>query len=133
ATANGTALAGPDYTTSTNTLTFNPNETTKTITVPIVDNSVNELDETFTLTLSNPTDATLGTVPTTTTTITDTLGSSVTTILPPNVENLTLYNTLPAGFVNTNGTGNSLNNIITGTIVDNVLNGEGGNDTLNGG
>ncbi|MFM6374429.1 MAG: Calx-beta domain-containing protein, partial [Microcystis panniformis] len=133
ATANGTALAGPDYTTSTNTLTFNPNETTKTITVPIVDNSVNELDETFTLTLSNPTDATLGTVPTTTTTITDTLGSSsVTTILPPNVENLTLYNTLPAGFVNTNGTGNSLNNIITGTIVDNVLNGEGGNDTLNG-
>ena len=133
ATANGTALAD-DYTTAIGTLTFNPNETTKTITVPILDNSVNELDETFTLTLSNPTDATLGTVPTTTTTITDTLGSSVTTILPPNVENLTLYNSpFSGGFVNTDGTGNGSNNIITGTTVDNVLNGEGGNDTLNGG
>ncbi|WP_375328120.1 Calx-beta domain-containing protein [Microcystis sp. BLCC-F210] len=134
ATANGTALAGSDYTTSIGTLTFNPTETTKTITVPILDNSVNELNETFTLTLSNPTNATLGTVPTTTTTITDTLGSSVTTILPPNVENLTLYNSpFSGGFVNTDGTGNGSNNIITGTTVDNVLNGEGGNDTLNGG
>lgn len=137
ATANGTALAGPDYTTSTNTLTFNPNETTKTITVPIVDNSVNELDETFTLTLSNPTNATLGTVPTTTTTITDTLGSSVTTILPPNVENLTL-DPLNSGFFNPmpiiNGTGNNSDNRITGSAFkNNVLNGEGGNDTLNGG
>ena len=99
-----------------------------------MNNSVNEPDETFTLTLSNPTNATLGTNATTTT-ITDTLQSSVTTTLTlyPNVENLTLYNTLPAGFVNTNGTGNASNNIITGTTVNNVLNGEGGNDTLNGG
>ena len=134
ATADGSALASSDYTTSTDTLTFNPNETTKTFTVPIVNNSVNEPDETFTLTLSNPTNATLGTNATTTT-ITDTLQSSVTTTLTlyPNVENLTLYNTLPAGFVNTNGTGNASNNIITGTTVNNVLNGEGGNDTLNGG
>jgi Ca2+-binding RTX toxin-like protein len=133
ATADGAALAGSDYTNSTDTLTFKPNETTKTFTVPILNDSINEPDETFTLTLSNATNATLGTISTTTITITDTLRSSVTTILPPNVENLTLYNTLPAGFVNTNGTGNSSNNIITGTTVNNVLNGEGGNDTLNSG
>jgi hypothetical protein len=136
ATADGAALAGSDYTNtnSTDDLTFEPNETTKTFTVPILNDSINEPDETFTLTLSNATNATLGTNATTTTTITDTLGSSVTTILPTNVENLTLYNSpFSGGFVNTNGTGNSSNNIITGTTVNNVLNGEGGNDTLNGG
>jgi Ca2+-binding RTX toxin-like protein len=134
ATANGTALGSSDYTTSAGTLTFNPNETTKTITIPILNDSSNEPDETFTLTLSNPTNATLGTNATTTTTITDTLrSSSVNTTLPTNVENLTLYNAASSGgFVDTNGTGNVSDNIITGTIVNNVLNGEGGNDTLNG-
>ena len=135
ATANVTALAGSDYTGTNGTLTFLPNQTTQTITVPILNDSVNEPDETFTLTLSNPTTySTLDTNATTTTTITDTLrSSSVNTTLPTNVENLTLYNAASSGgFVNTNGTGNGSNNIITGTIVNNVLNGEGGNDTLNG-
>ena len=138
ATANRTALAGSDYTTSTGNLTFNPNETTKTITVPILNDSVNEPDETFALTLSNATNATLGTISTTTTTITDTLRSLLEeTTLPLNVENLTL-DPLNSGFFNpfptVNGTGNNSDNRITGAAFkNNVLNGEGGNDTLNGG
>ena len=138
ATADGSALASSDYTTSTDTLTFNPNETTKTITIPILNDSSNEPDETFTLTLSNATNATLGTISTTTTTITDTLRSSLKdTTLPLNVENLTL-DPLNSGFFNpfptVNGTGNNSDNRITGAAFkNNVLNGEGGNDTLNGG
>ena len=61
ATANGTASAGSDYTSTSGTLTFAAGTTTRTITVPIADDAVNESDETFTVTLSNPSGATLGT------------------------------------------------------------------------
>lgn len=37
ATANGTAIAGPDYVATSGTLTFNPGETTRTISVAVVD------------------------------------------------------------------------------------------------
>ena len=60
ATASGTATSGTDFTAVSNTLTFEANETTKTVTVPTTDDSVDEPNETFTLTLSNPTNATLG-------------------------------------------------------------------------
>ena len=60
-TANGTASAGSDYTSTSGTLTFATGTTTRTITVPIADDAVNESDETFTVTLSNPSGATLGT------------------------------------------------------------------------
>ncbi len=59
---------------------------------------------------------------------TDRIDSSVTTTLGANVENLTLTGTAAI-----NGTGNTLNNIITGNSGANVLNGGAGNDTLNGG
>ncbi|MFS0513309.1 S8 family serine peptidase, partial [Nostoc sp. UIC 10607] len=59
---------------------------------------------------------------------TDTLRSSVTSTLGANVENLTLTGTAAI-----NGTGNSLNNVITGNSGNNNLNGGAGNDTLNGG
>ena len=58
----------------------------------------------------------------------DHVNSKVTYILPVNVENLTLTGTSAI-----NGTGNSLNNIITGNNAANQLNGDAGNDTLNGG
>ncbi len=54
ATANGSALAGSDYTTTSGTLTFTPPTSTQTISVPIVGDLVNEPTETFTVVLSSP-------------------------------------------------------------------------------
>ena len=59
ATSDGTATAGSDYTSTSGTLTFSSNETTKTVSVPILDDTVEDHGETFTLTLSNPTGALL--------------------------------------------------------------------------
>ncbi|MCZ8024957.1 MAG: FG-GAP-like repeat-containing protein, partial [Microcystis sp. LE19-10.1B] len=54
ATANGTATAGTDYTAiPPTTLTFNPGETSKTITVAVNGDNQVELNETFFLNLSN--------------------------------------------------------------------------------
>jgi uncharacterized repeat protein (TIGR01451 family) len=53
ATADGTAIAGSDYTARTGTLTFNPTDTTLTISVPITTDTTFETDETYTVNLSN--------------------------------------------------------------------------------
>jgi hypothetical protein len=53
ATANGTAIAGQDYTSTSGTLTFGAGETSKTIQIPITDDSTTESDETFTISLSD--------------------------------------------------------------------------------
>lgn len=60
ATNNGTAIAANDYTPVNGTLTFNLNETSKTFSVPILDDTAQEAAETINLVLSNPTNATLG-------------------------------------------------------------------------
>ena len=60
ATSDGTATAGSDYTAESGTLTFAANETSNTVSVATTDDSVDEDDETFTLTLSSPANATLG-------------------------------------------------------------------------
>ena len=54
ATSNGTATAGSDYTSTSGRLTFGPLETSKTVSVPVLDDAVDEGSETMTLTLSNP-------------------------------------------------------------------------------
>lgn len=59
ATADGTALAGSDYTATSGTLTFLPGDLSKAVTLAIAGDLVNEGNETFTLTLSAPTNATL--------------------------------------------------------------------------
>ena len=56
-TQNGTATAGSDYTSTSGTLTFAPGEDKKTVSVPILDDAVEDNGETFTLVLSNPSGA----------------------------------------------------------------------------
>jgi hypothetical protein len=56
-----TATPGDDYTDVNGTLTFNPGQVSQTFEVPIIDdNLANEADEQVQLTLSNPSNATLG-------------------------------------------------------------------------
>ena len=59
---------------------------------------------------------------------TDSVQSSITHTLWANVENLTLTG---SGVIN--GTGNTLNNLITGNGAANLIDGGNGNDSLNGG
>ena len=61
ATADQSAQAGTDYTSTQGTLTFAPGETTKTITVPVLGDNALESNERFVVQLSNPTNATLAT------------------------------------------------------------------------
>ena len=60
-TANVTATAGEDYTANTGTLTFNPGDTTKSVTVAITDDDIDEDNESFKVTLSDPVNATVPT------------------------------------------------------------------------
>ncbi|TRT82442.1 MAG: aggregation factor core protein MAFp3, isoform C, partial [Microcystis aeruginosa Ma_AC_P_19900807_S299] len=70
--SNGSAIAGDDYTNTPITVTFANGQTSKTVTIPITDDSIYELTETVNLTISNPTGgATLGTQQTATLSIID--------------------------------------------------------------
>ena len=72
ASANGSATAGSDYTTVDQTVSFAAGETSKTVTVPIIDDSVVESSETVLLSLSSPSSgATLGSPSSATLTIVD--------------------------------------------------------------
>jgi len=52
--ANGLAIGGSDFNSATQTISFGANETSKTVTVPIIEDSVVEGNENLTLTLANP-------------------------------------------------------------------------------
>ena len=60
ATRDGTAKAGEDYTAQSGTLTFAPDDTEKTVSVPILDDALDEGSETFTLRLTNANGARIG-------------------------------------------------------------------------
>ncbi len=61
ATRDGTAVAGEDYGAASGTLTFAPGETSRTVPVPLLDDGLPEPAETFAVTLSSPTNATIAT------------------------------------------------------------------------
>ena len=56
---NGTATAGSDYVTTGGTLTFTAGQTSKTFVVNGIEDLTDESDENYTITLSNPTNASL--------------------------------------------------------------------------
>jgi hypothetical protein len=58
-TADGTANANEDYTSKTGSLTFAAGETSKTISIEVNGDTKVEADETFTVTLSNPSNASI--------------------------------------------------------------------------
>jgi len=60
ATADGTALAGSDYTAASGTLTFNPGETSKTVAILVNGDTLYEANETFAFNLSSANGATIG-------------------------------------------------------------------------
>src|SRR5262249_49860049 len=61
-TSDGTGKAGTDYTSVSGTLTFSAGVSSRSFTVPILDdNALNESNETVNLTLSSPSGASLGT------------------------------------------------------------------------
>ncbi len=59
ASSNGTAIAGADYIAVSDTLTFTAGQTSKTLSVPILGDTVVEPHKAFSITLSNPSNATL--------------------------------------------------------------------------
>ncbi|QZP09152.1 Calx-beta domain-containing protein [Caenibius sp. WL] len=71
ASSDGTATAGSDYTAVSGTLSFAANETSKTITVATTADTTIESDETFTMTLSNPSTGSITTATATGTIIND--------------------------------------------------------------
>ncbi|MCC7508506.1 MAG: VCBS repeat-containing protein [Planctomycetes bacterium] len=70
ATINVSADGASDFTATSGTLAFAPGQVSKTITVSIHDDTLNEIDETFQVALSNPVNCVLGTDVTSVVTIT---------------------------------------------------------------
>jgi len=60
-TNNGTALGGSDFAKKSRTVTFAPGQTAHDVTVSVKGDVLGELDETFTVALSNPIGASIGT------------------------------------------------------------------------
>ncbi|MBU3751818.1 MAG: hypothetical protein FGM52_15505, partial [Mycobacterium sp.] len=80
ATANGTATAGQDYTATSGTLTFVPGVTTQTVNVSVTGDTTAEANETFTLTLANPSGATLASAVATGTITNDDVATTLPTV-----------------------------------------------------
>ena len=59
ATADGTATQSADYTNTSGTLSFTPGQTTRTITVPVIGETIPEANETFFVNLSSSINATI--------------------------------------------------------------------------
>ena len=84
ATANGTATAGSDYVATSGTVTFAPGQTTQAISVGVTGDTIPEADETFTVTLSSPVNATIASAVGTYTIINDDVPVTVSPATVPN-------------------------------------------------
>jgi CSLREA domain-containing protein len=117
ATADGTAAAPGDYTAVAGTLSFPDGVTTQTVKVPIVEDHLGEADETFTVTLTDPSGGATFAAPTTeTVTITDDDSSG-----PPPP---------PPARCTIRGTGGR--DVLRGTPGPDVICGRGGRDLIRG-
>ena len=74
-TTNGTALAGVDYTAASSVLAFLSGVNSRTVTVPIINDSIAETPETVSLVLTNPTGGAFLTISNAILTIADNVGS----------------------------------------------------------
>jgi outer membrane autotransporter protein len=83
ATADATATAGSDYTAQSGTLTFAPGQTTQTVTVPVIGETLPETNETFIVGLSAAANATIATVTGTGTITNDDVPVTLSPSLPP--------------------------------------------------
>ena len=133
-TVGGTATLGTDYTgiastPATKTVSFAAGSATATVTVdPKADTTI-EANETVALTLAAGVGYTVGiTAAVTGVIINDDISSSTTYTLLPGQSSLLLV-----GAISINGTGNEINNAITGNNKNNKLHGLLGADTLTGG
>jgi chitinase len=80
ATANGTAVAGTDYTAASGVLTFSPGQTSKTVDVTVDADTAVGSNKTFTLNLTSPSNATIATA-----SATGTLVNDNTVVTPPTI------------------------------------------------
>jgi hypothetical protein len=71
ATANGTGVAGTDYTSASGSLTFNPGVTEQSVTVPVLNNSADQPDRTFVVNFTSPSNATVSPASATVTVVDD--------------------------------------------------------------
>ena len=69
--SDGTAVNGSDYSSTDGTLYFSDGEISQTITITINEDSVDEVNETFNVSLSNPSNVSLGSLQSTTVSIVD--------------------------------------------------------------
>ena len=76
----GTATAGDDFIGTSGTLTFEPGETSKEIVVPIIDDTIPETDETFSIAIGNAVGAELGGIRTAIVTIEDNDATELSTL-----------------------------------------------------
>ena len=105
ATVDDIAVAGEDYVAQSGTLTFNPGEQTQTVSVPLLNDSVLQDNETFFLNISNASNQNID------------VDSAVSN---------------PA-LIGSEIVGGFFNDALEGTDGNDTINGAGGNDTINGG
>jgi len=118
ATSDGSATAGSDYTAVSGTVNIGAGSGGATFVVPIIGDAVTEADETFTITLSSPTNANIA------------VGTAVGTIFNDD-------GGAPITYVGTSGNdsfiGGTGDDIISGLDGNDNLFGGDGNDTITGG
>ncbi|MUH00351.1 hypothetical protein F7734_52020 [Scytonema sp. UIC 10036] len=125
--SNGTATSPTDYDSTSIVVNFADGETTKTVVIPIVNDTVSESDEAIDLTLSSPTlGATIGTQSTATFIIKD-------NDTPLNLIGTPNNDTLVGGYGNDTLDGREGSDTLIGGAGNDTLIGGTGNDTLDGG